>query len=619
MAGARAQRVAARYRGLVRAPKPSFTVFLALFAFACAACVPAPAPVLPPPTSATPPGDAPAGTPSPATSASAAAATPPREDALVDELAKVYLDVLLTTSPEQATLLGLHKRDGALDDRSAAGVELARKTRAMLLDGVRKVKANPRLSRAARTDLELLEATLEVDERTWKETRPHERMPSFYAEPMSAIFVMTARDYAPAAERATHALERMEKLPGVTAAAKANLKNPPKVWTQVGLEMAQGARPFFEEQRKPLLLALPGEKKRIDAAILTAQKAYADLATFLEKDVLPRSNGSFATGRETFDFLLHRSHFLSEDADAVLALGEKILAQTEVQLLETARRIDPAARSWADVVLRVKGNHPTAANLLASYKHELARARAFLVEKDVMPFPPGDDCEVIDTPVFLRSTTTAAYDQSPPFDPTTKGFFFVTPVDTALPKAKQEEMLRENDHGDQVDTTVHEAYPGHHLQGSFGRRHPSMVRKLLGDAPTFSEGWGLYSEELMSELGYYTDEERLMQLEWTLVRAARVLIDVGLHTKGMTFDDAVKMLTDRVHLERVVALGEVKRYTMTPTQPLSYIVGREALFRMRERFKQREGAKYTLRGFHADVLSHGTIPVGLVAREMFGD
>jgi uncharacterized protein (DUF885 family) len=602
------------YREAVRAP----TLLLPLV-FTLAACAPSPPPALPPPTSASPPPDA--GVTGPAVSTASPPTTdtsPPREDALVDELAKAYLDVLLATSPEEATILGLHAKDGVLDDRTQAGVEQARKTRATILGTVKKLQTNRKLSRAARTDLELLAATLEVHERMWAETRPHERMPSFYAEPMSAIFIMMARDYAPAAERATHTLERMEKLPGVITAAKQNLKNPPKVWTQVGIEMAQGAKDFFEEQRKPLLAALPGEKARVLAAIATAQKAYADYATFLQKEVLPRSNGDFATGRATFDFLLHRSHFLEEDTDKVLALGQKVLAETEARLTETARRIDPNAKSWADVVLRVKGHHPTAENLIPSYRQELSRARAFLVEKDAVPFPPDDDCEVIETPVFLRSTTTAAYDQSPPFDPTTKGFFFVTPVDLTLPKAKQEEMLRENDHGDQVDTTVHEAYPGHHLQGSFGRRHPSILRKL-GDAPTFSEGWGLYSEELMSELGYYTDEERLMQLEWTLVRAARVVIDVGLHTKGMSFDDAVKMLTDRVHLERVVAVGEVKRYTMTPTQPLSYVVGREAIFKMRDRYKTREGAKYTLRAFHTDILSHGTIPVGLIAREMFGD
>ena len=144
------------------------------------------------------------------------------------------------------------------------------------------------------------------------------------------------------------------------------------------------------------------------------------------------------------------------------------------------------------------------------------------------------------------------------------------------------------------------------------------MRKVL-DHAILSEGWALYSEELMAELGYYTDEERLLQLEWTLVRAARIVIDVGLHVSGMTFDQAVKMLTDEVHLERQLALSEVKRYTMTPTQPLAYLTGRQMIFQMRERYKQREGANYSLKKFHTDVLTRATVPPSLMAREIFGE
>jgi uncharacterized protein (DUF885 family) len=188
-----------------------------------------------------------------------------------------------------------------------------------------------------------------------------------------------------------------------------------------------------------------------------------------------------------------------------------------------------------------------------------------------------------------------------------------------LPAEKQEEALRENDHGDMVDTAVHEAYPGHHLQLSFARRHSSLIRRVAG-ASIFAEGWGLYSEELMAELGYYDDEERLMQLDWALVRAVRVVVDVGLHTKGMTFEQAVAMLTDVAHLGPDLATGEVKRYTLEPTQPLSYMVGREMIFRLRERYRARTekaGASFSLKRFHADLLSHGTIPPGLIEREMF--
>ncbi len=550
--------------------------------------------------------------------ASALPATPPiaSGDPAIAAASKAYVAFVVATSPEAATVLGIHTRDTELDDRTMAAESAYLAQAETLLREARALAMRPNLSRSDRTDASILVHTLEVEIRTRKDERPLERQPSLYTSPLEALFVMMARDYAPAKERARSALSRMETIPVVVGAAKVNLKSPPRVWTQVAIERAEGAAAFFDEQRGPLEAALPEEKARIDRALKTAKAAYADYKKFLEKVVLPRSKGDFAAGRAMFDFLLKNAYFLDEDADAVLALGERLLTQTEAQMTEVARRIDPKAKGWPEVVAKVKGNHPTAADLLPSYRRELTRARAFLVEKDAVPFPPGDDCQVLETPPFQRTTITAAYDEPPPFDTSTKGFFYVTPVETSFSLAKQESMLRENDHGDQVDTAVHEAYPGHHLQLSFARLHPSLIRKVTGPS-IFSEGWGLYAEELMAELGYYTDEERLMQLEWTLVRAARVVIDVGLHTRGMSFDAALKVLTDKVQLERPLALSEIKRYTMSPTQPLSYLVGREMLFKLRDRYRTREGGTFTLKRFHAEALSHGTIAPGLLAQEMF--
>ncbi len=299
-----------------------------------------------------------------------------------------------------------------------------------------------------------------------------------------------------------------------------------------------------------------------------------------------------------------------------MELGNRLIAKTNAEMTVVAKRIDPSAASWPDVASKLKAKHPSAAELLPMYRSEVARAKKFLLEKAAVPFPPDDVLSVMDTPPYERTTIIAEYQPPAPFDTNTKGIFFVTPVDATATDAVKEEMLRENDFGDIVDTVVHEAYPGHHLQESFAFRHPSIIRR---SDPTslFSEGWGLYSEELMAELGYYTDDQRLMQLEWTLVRAVRIVIDVGLHTRGMTFEEAVRQLTDVAHLERPLAESEVKRYTLTPTQPLSYLVGREMIFRMRDKYKAREGAKFTLARFHADLLSHGTIPPGLIEREMF--
>lgn len=538
-------------------------------------------------------------------------------DAAVQRAAQEYLDLLVEISPETATSLGLHNNDAELDDRTTTGFDRAVDREQALLDSIKKRFESARLGAGARTDLAMLVSALEVDVRTKRVQRPLQRQPELYASPLGAIFFMTARPFAPAAERAMNVVARLEKIPKVIDAAKANLLNPPRVWTEVGIDHASSAKAFLEAQRPFLVAALPAERPRVDAALASAEAAYEDYKKFLQKEVLPRSNGRFSAGRELFTFLLRNDCFVDESPEELLAMGKKLMAETSAQMDAVARRIDPKAKGWPEVTARLKKNHPTADGLLDAYRREVARARAFLAQKDAVEFPPGDELEVIDTPTFLRSTTSAAYDQPPPFDAGTKGFFFVTPVDRALPAARQEQMLRENDHGDLVDTSVHEAYPGHHLQLSFARRHPSLVRRVL-DHAIFSEGWALYSEELMAELGYYTDEERLMQLEWTLVRAARVVIDVGLHVTDMTYEQAVKMLTDEAHLERQLAVSEVKRYTSTPTQPLAYLTGRQMIFAMRERYRQRDGAKFTLKRFHTDVLTRATVPPRLMAREIFG-
>ena len=543
------------------------------------------------------------------------------DDEAIGTAAKEYLDLLVSSSPEAATGLGLHEHDAELDDRTLAGFEADLVREEKMLASLRERFKTPHASRAARTDLAIIEHALAVDIRKGRDLHPLEHRPQAYMQPLHALFLMLARSYAPAEERAKNMVARLEKLPAVIAAAKTNLKNPPHVWTETALEESKHTGMFFDEVRPFLEESLPRDRPHVARALKAAKDAYADYAVFLEKDLLPRSKGDFAVGRPLFDFLLHEDYFLDEDADGVLALGQRLFDETDAQMTAVAKRIDPKAKTWAEVTKRVKSNHPTASDLIPSYKRELDRARAFLVTKDVVPFPEGDDCDVVPTPAFERSTITAAYDAAPAFDTkTTKGLFFVTPVDLGLSKAKQEEMLRENDHADQVDTVVHEAYPGHHLQQSFARVYPSLARKATSSSTgpnVFSEGWALYSEELLAELGYYTDEERLIQLEWTLVRAARVLIDVGLQTKGMKFEEALKILTDRVHLEHQLALSEVKRYTADPTQPLAYLVGREAIFKLRDRYKTREGDKYSLKRFHTEVLSHGTIAPGLIGQEIF--
>jgi uncharacterized protein (DUF885 family) len=548
----------------------------------------------------------------------------PSDDVAIAQAERDYVALIVAISPETATALGDHSRDTDLDAYSLEGEEDGLRKEEAMLASLRDRFPAPHASRASLTDLDLLRSALAVDVRWRRELKPLQRNPTEYSEPMHAVFLQAAREYAPAAERARASLARIEQIPGILDQARKNLRDVPRPWAETGVLEARSAGDFFTDEQRFLLVALPGDKEDVIAAVAGARQAYADYATFLEHDVLPHARGDFAAGRGFFEFFLREGYFLQESPDALYDLGKRIFDATQAEMDAVAKRIDPRAKSWPEVTRVLKAHHPTAADLIPSYRREVERARKFLVDKDVAPFPPGDDCQVQETPPFQRSTTVASYEVAPPLDPVTRGFFYVTPVDRTLPAARQEQMLRENDHGDQVDTVVHETYPGHHLQLSYARTSPSVMRKLadlkralLPGSDLFAEGWGLYSEELMGELGYYTDEERLMQLEWTLVRAARVMIDVSLHTRGMGFEEAVKMLTDQVHLEHELAVSEVRRYTMTPGQPLAYLVGRERILAMRERTRQKLGSAFSLKAFHTELLSHGTIAQGLIEREMF--
>lgn len=530
------------------------------------------------------------------------------------KLADAYLALVEKASPETATQLGHHHADRELDDRSVAAEHRRLDAEKTLLDELRAAKpATPE----ERTDLALLVSELDVDLARTRWERPLARRPDLYASPLNAIYLMVARDYAPAKTRAENVLARLRAVPAVVAHAKANLvpRDIPRSFADVGLDQAKSAKEFFTGVEPELLQALPGREAEVKDALAVARGAYDDYAAFLEKSVLPEAKGSFAIGKPAFDHLLHASYHLEEDADQIRAIGERVFQSTKEEILAVARRIDPQAKTHLEVVARVKKKHPAKDALLPTYRKEVSRVRAFLVQKDAVPFPAGEECDVVDTPPFLRSTITAAYDQAPPFDPVTKGLFFLTPIDPKASAEDQEAMLTEHDLADVVNTAVHEVYPGHHLQLSFARVHPSLARKITGTS-IFAEGWALYTEELLHELGYYDDEQRLMQLSWTLVRAMRVMLDVDLHTRGLSQDDAVRRLVTEIGLAEPHAKSEVRRYVMMPTQPLSYLVGRERIRALRDAWMKREGAKGTLKRFHEDLLSRGTVAPDLLRREM---
>ena len=181
-------------------------------------------------------------------------------------------------------------------------------------------------------------------------------------------------------------------------------------------------------------------------------------------------------------------------------------------------------------------------------------------------------------------------------------WFYVTVPDPRLPMAQQERVLRDHCRFEVPATALHEGYPGHHLQLVHAQQQPSHVRRYVW-TPLTVEGWALYCEDMMADEGFYSSEEELLfQRVHLLWRAVRIILDVGLHTRGMTFEQAVDQLVDRVHIDRANAEAEVRRYCAEPAYNLSYAIGRRELLRLRDDYRAARGADFTLPDFHASVL-----------------
>ncbi|MBI4565535.1 MAG: DUF885 domain-containing protein [Planctomycetes bacterium] len=537
----------------------------------------------------------------------------------VSALFETYLTERARVDPNWASGQGLHTYDDRLtrhDDASrAARQELAEETLARL-DQVEL----DQVSRDERLDARLWRAQLETELFDLKRRDERRIMPGLPLGAVETVHAMLIKDYAPLSVRAGNALKRMEQLGVVFEDVRQRLSDPPRVWTEMAIEDAEGAQEALEEIANLIRRGLPAwDHARLDQAVALARAALTRYVEFLEVEILPRAKASFAAGRDVYEFYLRHFHLLDIAPETLLDIGRREWERTIGLLKATAREIDPSA-FWQDILERMKRDHPRPEDLMETYRREVARARRFMIERNVVTLPEGESLEVIETPAFQRSAIPyAAYHAPGPLDGAKVGHFYVTPVDPQRPPEEQQAQLTGHNVYDIPGTVWHEAYPGHHTQFIYAKGIASKIR-ALNDSPLLSEGWGFYCEELAHESGYFRDRrERLMQLNWRLQRAARVILDVSLHTGRMTFEEAVEFLMQNVRMERPQAEASVRAYTRAPTYFMAYMIGMLEIVRIREATRQRLGAAFSLREFHDRVLAYGNVPPALIEQELKRD
>jgi len=543
-------------------------------------------------------------------------------DRAFDRFRNEFFDYFMAEFPTWATWMGIHKYDGKLTKYDEATVKARNRRVKALLRKVGKFDLR-KLTGDDRVDADYVVGHLKFWEMFERRFPAHRREPSMYvSDILFGLYVLIERDFAPKDRRARSLLKRMRQVPTRLKEAMANLDNPPKEFTESAILEAQGALGFLKTTAREFISTVRGWefaklRKDLHAATGRAEKAFERFIRFLREDLLPRSKGRFAVGKQMFNAALKHQHHVDVDADALLKLGRKHLREIKRELAAVARKIS-RTKSWERIVDELKQDHPTNAKLVDFYAKEMKRARDFVRAKKLVTFPKRERLRVIETPDFAKPVIPyAAYLSPAPFEDRKEGIFWVTKVAKGTPRARAKEQLEGHPKAGIAVTALHEGYPGHHLQLSVASYHPDKLRHMMHTS-VFAEGWALYCEEMMWEQGFYGDwRSRLLQLKDALWRACRVIVDVSLHTGKMTFDQAVKFLVKEAKLEEVNAITEVRRYCQTPTQPMSYLLGKKLMLELLEDYKARAGDKFKLRKFHNELLAHGTIPVKYV-RELMG-
>jgi uncharacterized protein (DUF885 family) len=516
----------------------------------------------------------------------------------------------LALSPEIATFLGLHDHDGDLSSggRDAVDEEVALYRRAIdELSSMDGAELTP--ERSLDRDLAIHQARLGIFWQT--EYRPWAGTSDAAENIGEALFPLFTRDFAPLAVRLESIASRLEKAPTFILERRERVTDPVKLWTEIDLESTEQLPAFLDT-----IVAAAGAEgvdegltKRLATATDATKTALEDHAAWLRSDVLPRASADWKAGPERFEEMV-RLRELEADGDEILAVGEELLVAEKAARDALHDVIEPGA-SAEQVADAVKDDHAaTFAESLEEYRQSMARARAFVVEHGIATPPDEDHLNVIETPSFIRHLIPfAAYYPPAKFDETPVGTYIVAPPSSP-------EMMREHNRGSINNTSVHEAYPGHHLQLSAAVTNPSLVR-LFSGAPEFAEGWAFYCERMMKEAGF-DDTPKGWYIVHTdaIWRATRIILDVQLHRGLVGFDDAIERLIAETGFERPAALAEVKRYTSTPTYQLSYLFGRHMIERLKGDIERQQGADFDLRRFHDTLLYGGTMPVSY-ARRLF--
>jgi uncharacterized protein (DUF885 family) len=556
-----------------------------------------------------------------------------------------FTDVYFKFSPTNGTAAGLHEYDSKLEDYSAAGV--AREV-AALHEYEKKVEAiDPSaLDAPVAADREILLNNIKSELLSLEVIRGWEKNPDNYSSGITnSAFVIMERPYASADLRLHALVEREKQMPQALMEARKNLKNPPKIFTQIALEQIGDDVSFFEHDVPSAFFSgADGEEVATDAstkaefaktnaAVVAALKSYAD---WMKTDLLPRSNGDYRLGADTFEKKLQYDEMVDLPLDKLLQIAMDDLHKNQAEFARVAKEVDPT-KTPQQVLAELATIHPAPDQLLNAFHDTFNSLISFIDTHHIITIPSTVQPTLEETPPFMRATTFASMDPPGPFEThSKKAYFNVTLPEKDWTAQHIAEHMASFNVGTIVSTSVHEAYPGHYVQFLWMPQFSSKIRKVLG-ANTNIEGWAHYCEQMMLDEGYdapppnATPEQmkqsrliRLGQIQDALLRDARFVNSIKLHTgQGeaggqWTMDQAIDFFVTEGYQSRAVGEVETKRGTGDPTY-LYYTLGKLEIMKLREDYRKKVGVAYTIEGFHDAFMRQGFAPIKVIRKAMLGN
>lgn len=527
------------------------------------------------------------------------------------------LDWMLAENPTWATGMGVHTSDHRL--RIASVQDMEASNRRMGEYGRRFEAALESDDLDTQVDAELMVAYVKAHQHGFEQMRGHVRAPQRYiGQALGGCNDLLVLDFAPLPERLTNLIGRLSDIPALLEQGKKNLTEPEPVWTKLSIDMTKGGLSLFEEEIPKIAQEVPDLAAKVTEASLKAAEAVKDYLRFQENDLLPKASGTFAAGEQLFNDMLRDNHMMDVTADDLERKGWELIEDTERQFDELAASAGYKG-TRKEIIFEISKKHPDADGIVPAYTKAMHDSRQFIIDNDLLTLPEGERMEMHVHPKYIwKLLPFCSYGPPGPFDKEQVGVFGVTPIDPELSSEEREMRLRSHPYAKIPIHAVHEGYPGHHVQFVWANLYGTLARKFGCVSSLHEEGWAFYTEQLMEDFGFFDEDTKIFRLKEQLWRACRIVIDVGIQTRGMSLEDAAQLLVDRAGFEWPDAMGECVRYTLAPTQPMSYLIGKLELLKTYDEYKRRKGPDFHLKTFHNELLGIGALTPKLIRKRLFG-